>query len=78
MTCCEPLRVGEHVPRQVRSSSMSKSELLGFGHVAEGALDVILQIAEAQLADIHVTVPDSILDRSRMSLMRVSRSLPEA
>ena len=35
-----------------RSSSIAKSQALGVGDVAEGALDVVVQIAEAQLADL--------------------------
>jgi len=45
--------------------------------MAERAIDVIVQIAEGDVADATMTVPDSIFERSRMSLISASRSLPE-
>ena len=53
------------------------SRLFGLGHVAERALDVVAQVVEARPRSTSTaTVPDSIFDRSRMSLMSVSRSVP--
>ena len=42
----------------------------------ERALDVVAQRAKVISSASTVTVPDSIFDRSRMSLMSVSRSVP--
>jgi hypothetical protein len=44
--------------------------------VAEGALDVSRRSANGISLASTVTVPDSIFDRSRMSLIRFSRSVP--
>ena len=53
-------------------------DVLDLGHVAEGALDVLLQVVAAtRRSDRPSTVPDSIFDRSRMSLISISRSLPD-
>ena len=75
--CCRRLasvtidvgRFGSGVDREVH--------VLGLGDVAEGALHVQLQVDRRSSLTSTTTVPDSILDRSRMSLISVSRSLPE-
>ena len=41
--------------------------------MAESALDVALQVVEQQFAHIDMTVPDSIFDRSRMSLISIKQ-----
>ena len=53
MTCCKRLASVNIDLRQAADRSRStKSSVLGLGHVAEGALDVAVQIVEPQLADV--------------------------
>ena len=73
----QPLGVGEDRLGQLRIEADEEVDVLRLGHVPEGALDVAVQVVQAQLAASTTTVPDSILDRSRMSLMSISRSLPD-
>ncbi len=46
----QPLDIGEHVPRQFRIQFDAEVQAFGFGHVPECALDIILQLDEAQFA----------------------------
>ena len=75
----QPHVVGPDVPRaEPESSSIVKLELLLLGHVAERAIDVVLQLAEAAPSPTSTAmVPDSILARSRISLISASRSAPD-
>jgi len=52
-------------------------DMLGLGDVAEAAVDRALQVSRRSSLTSTATVPDSIFDRSRMSLMSISRSLPD-
>ncbi len=47
-----PLDVGEHRLRQRRVETDVETDPLGLRHVPEGALDVALQVEQAQLADV--------------------------
>ena len=48
----QALHVGNHRLRQARIEADEEIDALGFRHVAEGALAVVLQVVEAQLAHV--------------------------
>ena len=50
----QPLDVGDHRLGQARVDVDVEVDLLRVGDVAEGALDVALQVVEAQLREVHV------------------------
>ena len=56
---------------------MTKSTLFDSATWRKRALDVVAQVGERSSPTSTATVPDSIFDRSRMSLISVSRSLPD-
>ena len=49
----QSLGIGEHLPWQLRIGIDDEVQGLGFGHMPEGALDIIVQFAEAQLGDVQ-------------------------
>ena len=73
----QPLAVGLQRRRERRVHVDLEVEPLGVRHLAEGALDVLPELGERHVVTSTAIVPDSILDRSRMSLIRESRSEPE-
>ena len=75
--CCRRFESLISDARQVGGEVDVERQVLGLGHVPEVAVDRVAQAGERDLLDFDVTVPDSILDRSRMSLIRFSRSEPD-
>ena len=75
--CCR--RLASLIIARGRSSANSHVErqVLAFGHVPEVAIDVSRRPANEISSASTVTVPDSIFERSRMSLIRFNRSEPE-
>ena len=75
MICCSRLASVKIDLRQIGIEARSwKSTLFDFGDVAEGALDVAVQVVEAAARRRRrTTVPDSIFDRSRMSLISIEQ-----
>ncbi len=49
----EALGVGDDRPRRLVSGLDLELELLGLGHVPERAIDIVEQVVQTQLADIH-------------------------
>ena len=77
-TCCRRFASVDIDFGRSRIEADEEVEVLRFGDVAESALDIALQLVEhAGRRRRPATVPDSIFDRSRMSLMSISRSLPD-
>ena len=74
----QALDVGDHRLRQARVEADEEIDALRLRHVAEGALArSAADRRSAARSHRPTTVPDSIFDRSRMSLISVSRSLPD-
>ena len=64
MTCCSRLASVMIDRGSSGSSSIDEVDALGLGHVAERALDVVVQVVEPQLADVDH-------DRARLDLRQV-------
>ena len=70
-TCCRRLASVNIDLRQVAGRSwIVEVDVLGLGHVAEGALDVVVQVVQAQFADVHD-------DRARLDLGQVENVVDE-
>ena len=78
-TCCRRLAsVWMVSDGSCASTSMRELEALAVGHVPEGARDSNRRrSAKRTLPSSTSILPDSILQRSRMSLISASRSVPE-
>ena len=75
----QALGVGDDAPRQARIDVDVEVELAPLGFQAErAARRVVTTSVNSSSSASTVTVPDSIFDRSRMSVMRLSRSVPGA
>ena len=72
----QALGIGDEAASERRIEIDVERKLPCFGLVAERPADRIEQVGERSSSASTVTVPDSIFDRSRMSLMRFSRSVP--
>src|SRR5262249_25606093 len=72
----QPLGIGCDAAPEMGIDLDIKRQLPGLGLVPNGRAIVSTRFARKTSSASTVTVPDSILDRSRMSLMRFRRSVP--
>ncbi len=77
MICCSRLTSVTSDFGSGCSMSIAEVEVLGLGEVAEAPLDERCRSSMRTSLTSTATVPDSIFDRSRMSLISISRSLPD-
>src|SRR5258706_628678 len=72
----QPLRIGDDAAAQIGIEIDVERQLAIFGFVPERSSDRLKQVRRQDSSASTVTVPDSIFDRSRISLIRLSRSVP--
>ena len=75
-TCCRRLRVGDDAASSVGSSCTSNDSPRLSASWRNGRATVSCRLVQKISSASTDTVPDSIFDRSRMSLIRFSRSVP--
>ncbi len=75
-TCCSRLESVTKAARQMRAGVYLKAQPPVFSLVTEWPCDRLQQAANATSSASTETVPDSILERSRISVIRLSRSVP--
>src|SRR4029077_15733850 len=71
----QPLRVGDHAAIEFRIDPHVERQAPAPGFVPKRPKDHVLQRDKEYFLASTVTVPDSIFDRSRMSLIRFIRSV---